>query len=80
MLSACSFWFTRLTLIQALTLWRLPDGENQPGQPVPDDKKLVADWAGMDGRWRRDQHHEHPFTAGDFDPGSKCTTGCCHRL
>jgi NACHT domain len=61
MLNACSFWFTRLTLIQALTLWRLPDGENRPDQQVADYKKLVADWSGMDGRRRRDRHHEHPF-------------------
>jgi NACHT domain len=63
MLSACSFWFTRLTLIQALTLWQLPDGEGRSGQPKPDYKELVADWSGMDSRRRRDRHHEHPFVA-----------------
>ena len=63
MLSACRFWFTRLTLIQALTLWGLPDGENRPDQPAPDYKELVADWSGMDSHRRRDRHHEHPFVA-----------------
>jgi hypothetical protein len=63
MLSACSFWFTKLTLIQALTLWQLPDGEDRPGRPKPDYKELVADWSGMDGRRRRDRHHAHPFVA-----------------
>jgi len=63
MLSACGFWFTRLTLIQALTLWDLPDGENRPDQPAPDYKELVADWSGMDSHRRRDRHHEHPFVA-----------------
>ena len=61
MLSACSFWFTKLTLVQALALWQLPDGEDRPGQPMPDYKELVADWSGMDGPRRRDRRHEHPF-------------------
>lgn len=63
MLSACSFWFTKLTLIQALTLWQLPDGEDRPGQPKPDYKELVADWSGMDSPRRRDRRHAHPFVA-----------------
>jgi NACHT domain len=63
MLSACRFWFTRLTLIQALTLWHLPDGENRPDQPAPDYKELVADWSGMDSHRRRDRYDEHPFVA-----------------
>jgi hypothetical protein len=29
MLGACSFWFTRLTLVQALTLWHLPEGPDR---------------------------------------------------
>jgi NACHT domain len=61
MLTTCDFWFTRLTLIQALTLWQLSDGEKRPDQPIRDYKKLVENWSGMDGRRRRDRHHEHPF-------------------
>ena len=63
MLSACSFWYTKLTLIQALTLWQLPDGGDQPDQPKPDYKELVADWSGMDSPRRRDRRHAHPFVA-----------------
>jgi hypothetical protein len=59
MLGVCSFWFTRLTLVHALALWHLPDGDTN--QPDPDYKALVAHWSGMDNRRRRDRHNEHPF-------------------
>ena len=63
MLAECDFWFTRLTLLHAMTLWHLPDGTNQrPNrEPNPDYKALVAHWCGMEGRRRRDRHTEHPF-------------------
>jgi hypothetical protein len=63
MLAECDFWFTRLTLLHAMTLWHLPDGADQrPNrEPNPDYKALVAHWCGMEGRRRRDRHTEHPF-------------------
>jgi hypothetical protein len=63
MLAECDFWFTRLTLLHAMTLWHLPDGADQrPGrEPNPDYKALVAHWCGMEDRRRRDRHEEHPF-------------------
>ena len=65
MLGACHFWFTRITLLHALTLWHLPDGAN--GRPDhssdPDYKALVAHWCGMDGSRRRNRYKEHPFVA-----------------
>jgi len=65
MLDACRFWFTRLTLIQALTLWHLPDDANgRPGfQPKPDYKALVAHWSGAQSHRRRGSRNEHPFVA-----------------
>ncbi len=65
MLGACHFWFTRITLLHALTLWHLPDGANgRPGNgPDPDYKALVAHWCGMDGSRRRNRYKEHPFVA-----------------
>jgi NACHT domain len=63
MLADCDFWFTRLTLLHAMTLWHLPDGaEQRPGRESnPHYKALVAHWCGMEGRRRRDRHTEHPF-------------------
>ena len=63
MLGDCDFWFTRLTLLHALTLWQLPDGPDQRSNRGrdPDYKALVAHWSGMDDRRRRDRHMEHPF-------------------
>jgi NACHT domain len=62
MLRECDFWFTRLTLLHALTLWHLPDGaDQQSGRGRnPDYKTLVAHWCGMEDR-RRDRFKEHPF-------------------
>ena len=63
MLAECDFWFTRLTLLHAMTLWHLPDGaEQRPGgEPNPDYKALVAHWCGMEDLRRRERHNEHPF-------------------
>jgi hypothetical protein len=65
MLSECDFWFTRLTLLHALTLWHLPDGKEQRWgrAPKPDYKTLVAHWCGTKDRRRRDRSTEHPFVA-----------------
>jgi hypothetical protein len=63
MLRECDFWFTKLTLLHALTLWHLPDGvDHGPdrGQD-PDYTALVAHWCGMEGQRRRDRREEHPF-------------------
>jgi hypothetical protein len=64
MLNECDFWFTRLTLLHALTLWHLPDGaEQRSGRAAnPDYKTLVAHWCGIQDR-RRDRFKEHPFVA-----------------
>ena len=65
MLNECDFWFTRLTLLHALTLWHLPDGaEQRSGRAAnPDYKALVAHWCGVQDRRRRDRFNEHPFVA-----------------
>jgi hypothetical protein len=61
MLRASEFWYTRLTLIQALCLWQLPDQPTErarrPGRAV-DFRMLVQHWGGVprDGI-------EHPFVA-----------------
>jgi len=62
MLRGCDFWFTRLTLLQALTLWHLPDGADQRSGRgrSPDYKTLVAHWCATEVR-RRDRSTEHPF-------------------
>jgi hypothetical protein len=63
MLDECDFWFTRLTLLHAMTLWHLPDGTDQlPDRGRnPDYKALVAHWCGLEDHRRRDRHKEHPF-------------------
>jgi hypothetical protein len=59
MLCASEFWFTRLILIQALCLWRMPDPAvaEQPGQH-PDFRAIVRRW-GAD----RPNSTEHTFVA-----------------
>jgi hypothetical protein len=63
LLADCDFWFTRLTLLHAMTLWRLPDGADQrpSREKNPEYKALVAHWCGMESQRRRDRHTEHPF-------------------
>jgi len=65
MLDACNFWFTKITLLHALTLWHLADGGS--GRPDherdPDYKALVAHWSGIAGSQRRDRRKVHPFVA-----------------
>jgi hypothetical protein len=65
MLHECDFWFTRLTLLHALTLWHLPDGGDQRSGRGgnPDYKTLVAHWCGLADHRRRDRFKEHPFVA-----------------
>jgi len=65
MLNECDFWFTRLTLLHALTLWHLPDSTEQRSarEPHPDYKALVAHWCGLADYRRRDRFKEHPFVA-----------------
>jgi hypothetical protein len=59
MLRGTSFWFTRLTLVQALCLWSLPDGGQPRGRGRgADHKALVARWTA-----RPDGRPEHPFVA-----------------
>ncbi len=57
MLRDSRFWFTRLTLLHALCLWSLPDG--QPGQRHPRDtghRELIKHWIALPG-----SDPEHPF-------------------
>jgi hypothetical protein len=63
MLAECDFWFTRLTLLHAMTLWHLPDGADQRlgRESNPDYKALVAHWCGTEDLRRRERHQEHPF-------------------
>jgi hypothetical protein len=63
MLAECDFWFTRLTLLHAMTLWHLSHGADQRagGEPHPDYRALVAHWCGTEDLRRRDRHREHPF-------------------
>ncbi|MEU0388646.1 NACHT domain-containing protein [Streptomyces chartreusis] len=59
MLKRTRFWFTRLTLLHALTLWDLPDG-NAVGRPSrghgSDPAQQVRQWLA-----RPDGEPEHPF-------------------
>jgi NACHT domain len=64
MLDACNFWFTKITLLHALTLWHLADGSGRPDhERDPDYKALVAHWSGIAGSRRRDRRKVHPFVA-----------------
>jgi hypothetical protein len=65
MLGACNFWFTKITLLHALTLWQLVDRGNGRRDHMrdPDYKVLVAQWCGMAGSRRRDRREVHPFVA-----------------
>jgi hypothetical protein len=59
MLVDARFWFTRLTLVQALCLWSLPDGPNgrQSGRGRGSDPEaLVKSWLAVPSRGP-----EHPF-------------------
>ena len=59
MLSDTSFWFSRLTLVQALCLLTLAStAEHSAGSRDGDHAALVAHWAGMPGG-----QAEHPFVA-----------------
>lgn len=61
LLGGTDFWFTRLTLVQALCLWEMPDDPEQrkPGRGLEADyKALVAGWCGV-----QDDRREHPFVA-----------------
>ena len=65
MLGVCNFWFTKITLLHALTLWQLVDRGNGRRDHIrdPDYKALVAQWCGMAGSRRRDRREVHPFVA-----------------
>ncbi|MEU8458792.1 NACHT domain-containing protein [Streptomyces griseoaurantiacus] len=59
MLRRSRFWFTRLTLLHALTLWELPDGAGtgaEPTGPGADPERLVGQWLASPEGTR-----EHPF-------------------
>ena len=65
MIGACNFWFTKITLLHALTLWQLVDRGNGRRDHMrdPDYKALVAQWCGMASSRRRDRREVHPFVA-----------------
>ncbi|GAA1935128.1 NACHT domain-containing protein [Kitasatospora viridis] len=60
LLKHSTFWFTRLTLLQALTLWALPDDVNAD-QPMrghgSDPRGQVREWLTLDGP----HQEEHPL-------------------
>lgn len=59
LLNNSTFWYTRLTLLQALTLWELPDDVNAPQYTRghgADPKGKVEEWLRMDT-----PHEEHPL-------------------
>lgn len=50
-------WFTRLTLVHALCLWSLPDGQpDQQDRRDADHRALIRDWVAFPG-----SRPEHPF-------------------
>lgn len=57
MLRESHFWFTRLTLVHALCLWSLPDGQpDQQDRRDADHRALIRDWVAFPGG-----RPEHPF-------------------
>ncbi|MFF9094487.1 hypothetical protein ACF1AX_15360 [Streptomyces sp. NPDC014802] len=58
MLRRSRFWFTRLTLLHALTLWELPDGEASAGRTGAgtDPAQLVRQWLALPAG-----EAQHPF-------------------
>jgi hypothetical protein len=59
MLKKAEFWFSRLTLLQALCLWRLAGAGRKPGEPVDprrDVEARVKHWIGWPG-----DREEHRF-------------------
>jgi hypothetical protein len=83
MLSHASYWFSEFTLLQALTLWAIPEANEpspapedagQPGRdsPRPDPDQAVERWldiiAGKSGGYRgRDARVVHPFVEAAAD-------------
>ncbi|HVB41786.1 MAG TPA: NACHT domain-containing protein [Streptosporangiaceae bacterium] len=70
MLHQVGFWYSRLALLQALTLWSLPDGDDRSGPAgsasrAPD--ALMRQWLAMSDdeavRAGKDRQVEHPFVA-----------------
>ncbi|MEV4867009.1 NACHT domain-containing protein [Streptomyces ossamyceticus] len=63
LLKQSTFWYTRLTLLHALTLWSLPDdvAADQPMRgPGSDPRGQVREWLALGDRGRA----EHPLVAG----------------
>ncbi|MFJ7043865.1 NACHT domain-containing protein [Streptomyces sp. NPDC101112] len=63
LLRQSTFWYTRLTLLHALTLWSLPDDvtADQPMRgPGSDPRGQVREWLALGDRGRA----EHPLVAG----------------
>ncbi|MDE1687052.1 NACHT domain-containing protein [Streptomyces neyagawaensis] len=63
LLKQSTFWYTRLTLLHALTLWSLPDDvtADQPIRgPGSDPRGQVREWLALGDRGRE----EHPLVAG----------------
>lgn len=57
MLRESPFWFTRLTLVHALCLWSLPDGQTgQRDRRDDDHRALIRHWVSLSG-----SGPEHPF-------------------
>jgi hypothetical protein len=68
MLKRSRYWFTQLTLIQALALWAMPDGDsaaNADHEPKANPDALVRRWldaaSSVDGQRRAGDQHLHPL-------------------
>ena len=53
MLRDSHFWFTRLTLVHALCLWSLPDGQPGPRDRRDDDHRALVSTGSPPGQWAR---------------------------
>ncbi|BBC34202.1 hypothetical protein SGFS_054960 [Streptomyces graminofaciens] len=64
LLKHSTFWYTRLTLLHALTLWSLPDDVNAD-QPIrghgANPKGQVREWLSLGGGGRDGDRKEHPL-------------------
>jgi hypothetical protein len=65
MLKHTRYWFSQLTLIQALCLWEIQEGEWAPDGQDSDPDAIVNHWleeiSGTQVRDRRGDHRIHPF-------------------
>jgi hypothetical protein len=80
MLKSARYWFSQLTLIQALCLWAMPDSDISPaGKPRSKPDDIIAHWLEVAGNKRNQQGAHasrrnrsiHPFVAAAADLASR---------